>query len=82
MVVSSIRLFMEYGQSEIPNVVTFHVISNMIILAICFFTWFAHRSNIERMLSGEEHPTSIKEMVVKSKAKKLSEKNKKEQENK
>ncbi|MBE7087495.1 MAG: glycerol-3-phosphate acyltransferase [Clostridiales bacterium] len=64
----SIRLFLTYG--EIQTVSLFLVLSNMLILLICFFTWFAHRKNIERMLAGEEHPTSIKEMVVKAKAKK------------
>lgn len=51
-----------------------HIITNAIIFLICFFTWFAHRRNIERMLAGEEHPTSIKQMIVKNKAKKLEEK--------
>lgn len=68
---SSIRLFLLYGNSEIVKCTTFHVLSNMLIFLICFFTWFAHRRNIERMLAGEEHPTSIKEMVVKARAKKL-----------
>ena len=47
----------------------------MFILLICLFTWFAHRRNIERMLAGEEHPTSIKEMVIKARLKKEQAKN-------
>ena len=74
----SIRLFLTYGQisTETPDVtiVAFHIVTNMLILAICFFTWFAHRKNIERMLAGDEHPTSFKGMLVKAKAKKLREK--------
>ena len=70
-----IRLFMYYVESGPQNLI-FHIVTNMLILAICFFTWFAHRTNIKRMLSGDEHPTSIKEMVVKMKAKKLEEKRK------
>ncbi len=66
----SIRLWMLYNQSSEKTTIIFYILSNLIILAICFFTWFAHRRNIERMLAGEEHPTSIKEMVVKMKAKK------------
>ncbi len=66
----SIRLYLLYSASVDKTVITFYIISNMFIFAICFFTWFAHRKNIERMLSGEEHPTSIREMVVKMKAKK------------
>ncbi|MBR5387905.1 MAG: glycerol-3-phosphate acyltransferase [Clostridia bacterium] len=76
----SIYLFITYGGKGVDGVcVTFHVVTNMLILAICFFTWFAHRKNIERMLAGDEHPTSFKSMVVKAKAKKLQ---KKEEESK
>ena len=39
-----------------------------VLFAVCVEQ---NRKNIERMLAGEEHPTSIKEMVVKLKAKKL-----------
>ena len=67
---STIRLFLQYGNTTSQICSTFHIITNMLILAICFLTWFAHRRNIERMLAGDEHPTSIKEMVVKMKAKK------------
>ncbi len=77
---SSIRLFLDYAFIPDLTCMVFQIITNMLILAICFFTWFAHRRNIERMLAGEEHPTSIKEMVVKAKAKKLS-KQKEQEEN-
>lgn len=70
----SIRLFLLYGSEEkIATCLAFYIVTNMIIFAICFFTWFAHRKNIKRMLEGDEHPTSIKEMVVKMKAKKAAE---------
>ena len=70
----SIRLIIDYkGYTDVATI-AFRVVTNVLILAICFFTWFAHRKNIERMLAGEEHPTSIKEMVVKAKAKKLAQK--------
>lgn len=72
-----IRLFLHYG-NDVMHIPSMHIVTNLIILTIYFLTWFAHRSNIERMLKGEEHPTSIKEMVVKMKAKKLEEKAKKE----
>lgn len=74
---ASIYLFLTYAKCNKLTVV-FYVITNMIIFAICFFTWFAHRKNIERMLSGDEHPTSIKEMVVKMKMKKAAEKSQKD----
>lgn len=73
---ASIRLFIAYGsdKEKLVTCMACYIITNMIILAICFLTWFAHRKNIRRMLEGEEHPTSIKEMVVKMKAKKAQEK--------
>ncbi len=69
-----IRLFLAYSETQNSISVTFHVLSNMFILLICLFTWFAHRQNIKRMLAGEEHPTSIKEMVIKARMKKAKEK--------
>lgn len=74
----SIYLFTKYGILSLDKEsMVLYVITNMFILLICFFTWFAHRKNIERMLAGDEHPTSIKSMVIKAKAKKLEEKQKK-----
>ncbi len=72
-IASLIRLFNVYGSYTFelaPITSVLYVATNVLIFAICLFTWFAHRHNIERMLAGEEHPTSIKEMVVKMKAKK------------
>ncbi len=39
----------------------------LLIFAINFLTWFAHRKNILRLLSGEEHRTSVKKMIGKKK---------------
>ncbi len=72
-IASLIRLFNVYGAYTFkvsPITCVLYVATNILVFAICLFTWFAHRHNIERMLAGEEHPTSIKEMVVKMKAKK------------
>lgn len=75
-VAGSIRLFLNYGRDYIGltnlkgTTFVFYFLCNMLILAICFFTWFAHRKNIERMLAGDEHPTSIRLMIVKMKMKK------------
>lgn len=72
-----IRLFLKYGRTTVKPIdketLAFYIVSCMLIFAICFFTWFAHRKNIERMLAGDEHPTSFKGMVVRAKAKKLQE---------
>lgn len=38
-----------------------------ILLLNTFLTWGAHRKNIVRLLSGEEHHTSVKKMLKKSK---------------
>lgn len=78
---SSMRLYLLYSNSIDSKTIAFFVASNMLIFAICLFTWFAHRLNIKRMLSGDEHPTSIKEMVVKMKAKKAAAKQAKKEEN-
>lgn len=70
---SSIRLFLLYNiglQGPMSRVIPYYIAANILIFGICFITWFAHRNNIERMLAGEEHPTSIKEMFVKLRAKK------------
>ncbi len=69
---SALRLFFAYN--TVNNSLVYYIVANLLILAICLFTWFAHRHNIERMLAGEEHPTSIKQMVVKMKLKKAQEK--------
>lgn len=74
VIASLIRLYVLYGKYATGSTMFLFVATNIIIFTICFFTWFAHRKNIERMLAGDEHPTSIKEMVVKMKAKKTAKK--------
>ncbi len=73
-----IRLFIKYNKISGDKTIIYYAITSLCIFIICFLTWFAHRKNIERMLAGDEHPTSIKGMVVKSKHAKLK---KKEQSN-
>ncbi len=68
-IAGSIRLYLYYG-TKVGIDSILYLVCCMLIFLICFFTWFAHRKNIDRMLKGEEHPTSIKQMVIKSKAKK------------
>ncbi len=53
-------------------------ISNLFVVSIIVLTWYAHRKNIERMLTGEEHPTNWLQMIREAKIKR---KNKKEKEN-
>ncbi len=73
-----IRLFLCYQHINDGYTQVFYIVTSMLILLICFFTWFAHRKNIKRMLSGDEHPTSIKGMVVKARLKKQEEQKQKE----
>lgn len=69
-IAGGIRLFWKYHAITDISTTILYIVTSMIILLICFFTWFAHRKNIQRMLSGEEHPTSIKQMIVKARLKK------------
>ncbi|MBO7344616.1 MAG: glycerol-3-phosphate acyltransferase [Clostridia bacterium] len=75
---ANIRLFLTYNYAETVGY-TYYFIANVLIFAICLFTWFAHRRNIERMLAGDEHPTSIKEMVIKMRLKKQQSNNQKDE---
>ena len=34
----------------------------ILLLALNFFTWFAHRKNLVRLFAGEEHRTSVKKL--------------------
>ncbi len=72
-----IYMFLKYGTTQMNTIeLVLYIATNLLILLICFFTWFAHRKNIERMLSGEEHPTSIKSMIIKLKEKNMQKKDK------
>ncbi len=67
-VANGIYLFLEYaGLPGIRAQDVLYMISCLTIGLICFFTWIAHRKNIERMLKGEEHATSIKSMIERHK---------------
>ena len=48
------------------------LIANLLVIAIIFLTWYAHRQNIKRMLMGEEHPTNWLQMLKEMKYKKKS----------
>ncbi len=71
-VANVIYLFLKYNtyDTQIRSVNVFYIVSCLIIALMCFITWLAHRKNIERMLKGEEHHTSIKTMIFNHKMKK------------
>lgn len=78
-VANSIAMFIKYGteNGSIKGMnleYLYYILTVFVLLGICFFTWFAHRKNIERMLAGEEHATSIKEMVFRFKEKRKAKK--------
>ena len=58
---------LEYG-------LTYNIIANMFVLGIVALTWVAHRENIKRLLSGEEHPTEWLQMIRDIKLKKAAKK--------
>lgn len=51
-------------------------ITNLFVVSIILLTWYAHRKNIKRMLSGEEHPTNWLQMIREAKIKRKNKKNK------
>lgn len=51
-------------------------ITNLFIVSIILLTWYAHRKNINRMLTEEEHPTNWLQMIREAKIKKQNKKNK------
>ncbi|MBR1891626.1 MAG: glycerol-3-phosphate 1-O-acyltransferase PlsY [Clostridia bacterium] len=51
-------------QTEVANQhLAYFIVVDLLILGIVFLTWFAHRQNIERLLSGDEHPTNWLQMI-------------------
>lgn len=72
-IVACVRLYNDFykGNSNLSaTMITYFIIVNMLILGIVVLTWFAHRKNIERLLSGDEHPTNWLQMIKDAKLKK------------
>ncbi len=61
-VVQLILFFLKY---QFASVNAYMVAAYGCILAINLLTWFAHRANLARLFSGEEHHTSIKRLAKK-----------------
>ena len=53
-------------------------ITNLFIVSIILLTWYAHRKNINRMLTEEEHPTNWLQMIREAKIKRKNKQNKTE----
>ncbi len=76
-IVACVRLYNDFykgNQNLSATMITYFIIANMFILGIVVLTWFAHRKNIERLLSGDEHPTNWLQMIKDIKLKKKKEK--------
>ena len=65
-----------YKPAEAANgqYIPYFIVVDALIFGIVVLTWYAHRANIERLLSGDEHPTDwlgmIRDAIVKRRAKK------------
>jgi glycerol-3-phosphate acyltransferase PlsY len=42
---------------------TYLFVLALLLLVICFMTWFAHRGNLYRLLMGKEHKTRLSQML-------------------
>lgn len=62
---SAVQLLIFYFSYPQEIAAPWYLASVGVILLINFLTWFAHRKNILRLLSGEEHRTSLKKMLHK-----------------
>lgn len=67
------RLFAKYPGTGTVVPTGLLASANMLVLAICALSWWAHRANLARLVSGTEHRTSIRDMLHKKRAKKSAE---------
>lgn len=57
----------EYGM-------VFFIITDLLVLATILLTWYTHRKNIKRLVSGEEHETGWLDMIYEMRLKKVRKK--------
>ncbi len=62
------------GQAPTPLNYALIAVTNLFIVSIILLTWYAHRKNITRMLTDEEHPTNWLQMIRESKIKRKNKK--------
>lgn len=69
---ASLRIYTDYLEQEpvMEYRIIYLVFVNAFILGIVALTWIAHRQNIKRLLSGDEHPTEWLQMIKDIKLKK------------
>ena len=75
-----LSVYQNYFEGQPPTPLNYALIAftNLFIVGIILLTWYAHRKNIARMLTGEEHPTNWLQMIRESKIKRRNKKNKTE----
>lgn len=57
-----------YNSAHQPDLYLLSV--SVMLLLICFLTWFAHRSNLYRLMMGKEHKTKLKDILKPKRRKK------------
>ena len=63
----AVEMIVKYHNAACPTYAL--VITYVCVFLSMFFVYFAHRKNIVRLIRGEEHPTSVKDMLQKIKKK-------------
>ncbi len=79
-IVACYSVYTNYFEGQLPTPLNYVLIAitNLFIVSIILLTWYAHRKNITRMLTDEEHPTNWLQMIRESKIKRKNKKNKTE----
>lgn len=72
------KAYIEVSVPSVSNVIL-AIITNLLVVLLIALTWYAHRKNIKRMLTEEEHPTNWLQMIKESRIKKKSVQDKKEE---
>ena len=78
-IIASMNIYRDYLVKEpvMEFKIAYLIFVNAFIMGIVVLTWIAHRQNIKRLLSGDEHPTEwlqmIKDISLKKRIKKQKE---------
>ncbi|MBR6737971.1 MAG: glycerol-3-phosphate acyltransferase [Clostridia bacterium] len=77
-IATSYSVYKYYVEAQVqsPLQITLVAVANVFIIAIIILTWIAHRQNIKRLITSEEHPTNWMQMIREAKIKRKNKKNK------
>ena len=75
------NVYKAYIELKVPSYsnVILAIVTNLFVVLLISLTWYAHRKNIKRMLTEEEHPTNWLQMIKESRIKKKMAQEKKEE---